>query len=79
MFGDSDALLDLPRDGKAVATGHVTLKSLHVSQFEQLFFNSQDTCLNMIVQARRKRDRHEILIEKVHEKRDRFLNKKKLI
>jgi len=40
MFGDSDALLDLPRDGKAVAVTEVTLKSLHVKQFEQLFFNS---------------------------------------
>lgn len=49
MFGDSDALLDLPRDGKAVAVTIVTLKSLHVKQFEQLFFNSQDTCLQMIV------------------------------
>jgi len=69
MFGDSDALLDLPRDGKAVAMTLVTMKSLHVSQFEQLFFNSQDTCLQMIVQARRKRDRHEVLLEKAQEKR----------
>lgn len=49
MFGDSDSLLDLPRDGKAQAQSLVTLKSLHISHFEQLFFNSQDTCLNMIV------------------------------
>jgi hypothetical protein len=68
MFGDSDALLDLPRDGKAQAQSLVTLKSLHISQFEQLFFNSQDTCLNMIVQARRKRERHEVLLEKAQEK-----------
>lgn len=28
MFGDSDALLNLPRDGKAQAITHLTLKSL---------------------------------------------------
>jgi len=34
MFGDSDSLLDLPRDGKAVAMTHLTLKSLNVRTFE---------------------------------------------
>ena len=34
MFGDSDTLLNLPRDGKALAATIVILKSLHVSQFE---------------------------------------------
>ena len=73
MFGDSDALLDLPRDGKAVAMSLVMLKSLHISQFQQLFFNSQDTCLQMIVQAKRKRDRHELLQEKAKEKKAKSL------
>lgn len=31
MFGDSDVLLDLPRDGKAVAMTHLTLKSFNVN------------------------------------------------
>ena len=30
-FGDSDALLDLPRDGKAIAMTHLNLMSLSVS------------------------------------------------
>ena len=30
-FGDSDALLDLPRDGKAIAMTHLNLMSLSVT------------------------------------------------
>ena len=36
MFGDSDALLDLPRDGKAIAITHLQLYALSVTQFEKL-------------------------------------------
>ena len=36
MFGDSDALLDLPRDGKAIAMTHLNLYALTVEQFENL-------------------------------------------
>ncbi len=68
MFGDSDALLDLPRDGKAQAITTVVLKSLQIKQFEQLFLNSEDTCLQMIVNARKKRDKHLILMEKANER-----------
>jgi hypothetical protein len=73
MFGDSDSLLDLPRDGKAVAMTHLTLKSLNVRQFELFFINSQDTCLSMIVDARRKRDKHLGLINKVDERKRKKL------
>jgi hypothetical protein len=68
MFGDSDALLDLPRDGKAQAITTVVLKSLQIKQFESLFLNSEDTCLQMIVNARKKRDRHLMLMEKANER-----------
>jgi len=68
MFGDSDALLDLPRDGKAQASTSVVLKSLQIKQFEKLFLNSEDTCLQMIVNARKKRDRHLILMDKANER-----------
>lgn len=68
MFGDSDALLDLPRDGKAQAITTVVLKSLQIKQFEKLFLNSEDTCLQMIVNARKKRDRHLMLMEKANER-----------
>jgi CRP-like cAMP-binding protein len=40
MFGDSDALVDLPRDAMAQAIGPLTLKCLNVKQFEELFMNS---------------------------------------
>lgn len=68
MFGDSDALLDLPRDGKAQAITTVVLKSLQIKQFEKLFLNSEDTCLQMIVNARKKRDKHLMLMEKANER-----------
>ena len=64
MFGDSDALLDLPRDGKAVATTNLVLKALNIKHFDSFFANSQDTCFDMIVKARRKRDKHLALIER---------------
>lgn len=72
MFGDSDTLLDLPRDGKAVASTHLLLKSLSVKDFEGVFINSQDTCLDMIVKARKKRDKH---LQRMSEADERKLKK----
>lgn len=58
MFGDSDALLDLPRDSKAITSTHVALKVLQTKDFETLIHDSADTCLKLILEARRKRDLH---------------------
>ena len=69
MFGDQDTLLNLPRDSKAVAMTHLDLKALSMSQFEKLSTQSQETCFRMIVDARKKRDRHLNLIAKVQQKR----------
>jgi CRP-like cAMP-binding protein len=63
-IGDSDALLDLPRDSMAVGVNSLTLRALTTVQFEHLFTNSQDTCLKMIVDARQKRDSHMHAIER---------------
>lgn len=71
MFGDSDALLDLPRDGKAIAITHLSLYALSVDQFENLANSAQQTCLKMIVQARKKRDKHLHLIAKMQERKKR--------
>ena len=71
MFGDSDALLDLPRDGKAIAITHLNLHALSVDQFETLAGTAQETCLKMIVHARQKRDKHLHLIAKMQERKRR--------
>ena len=62
--GDSDVLLDLPRDSMAICVNSVTLRALTSVQFEHLFENSQDTCLSMIVDARVKRDKHMHAVER---------------
>lgn len=67
-FGDQDMLLNLPRDSKAVAITHIHMKALTGDAFGKISQNAQETCLRMIVEARRKRDRHFELIKKMNER-----------
>lgn len=67
-FGDQDMLLNLPRDSKAVAITHLHLKALTSVDFETISQHTQQSCLKMIVQARRKRDKHFALIKKLNER-----------
>ena len=70
-FGDQDMLLNLPRDSKAVAITHLHLKSLTGEMFEKISQKAQETCIKMIVDARRKRDKHFYLIRKLNERLSR--------
>ena len=70
-FGDQDMLLNLPRDSKAVAITHLHLKALDEDDFVKISQNAQETCLRMIVDARKKRDYHFKLIKKLKERIDR--------
>eukprot|EP00347_Sterkiella_histriomuscorum_P022619 403337800 len=69
LFGDSDTLLNLPRDGKAIAMTHLKLMVLRVDQmFEKLFHNQEKNFMAMIFNARRKRNHHLRLIQVANKK-----------
>ena len=70
-FGDQDMLLNLPRDSKAVAITHLHLKALKSEEFANISQHAQQTCLKMIMQARKKRDKHFDLIKKLNERMSR--------
>eukprot|EP00347_Sterkiella_histriomuscorum_P001398 403372187 len=63
LFGDSDSLLNLPRDGKAIAATHVKLMVLKVENiFDKNMENQEINFMRMIFSARRKRDEFKKLI-----------------
>ena len=56
MLGESDTLLDLPRNSKAIAQSNLNMLVLSKSQFENLFQYSKEYCFKMIIESRVTRD-----------------------
>ena len=52
MFGESDTLLDLPRNCKAVAKSNLSMMILTKTSFEKVIKYSQDFCFKMILAAK---------------------------
>eukprot|EP00347_Sterkiella_histriomuscorum_P023172 403335679 len=80
LFGDSDTLLNLPRDGKAIAMTHLKLMVLKVDQmFERTFENQEKNFMEMIFDARKKRNQHLRLIQQANRiaKKQKVLRVKK--
>eukprot|EP00347_Sterkiella_histriomuscorum_P013255 403365416 len=77
FFGDSDTLLNLPRDGKAIAMTHLKMMVLKADHmFEKLFENQEKNFMEMIFNARKKRNHHLRLIQTANRKY-RWLQKKR--
>eukprot|EP00347_Sterkiella_histriomuscorum_P004721 403359363 len=69
FFGDSDTLLNLARDGKAIALTHLKLMVLKIDQmFEKSFENSEKNFMEMIFNARKRRNAHLRLIKTQNKK-----------
>eukprot|EP00347_Sterkiella_histriomuscorum_P012023 403370187 len=69
MFGDCDSLLNLPRVGKAIAQTHLNILILKVDKnFEKSFIKQEKNLLQMILNARKKRNYHLQLIDKANKR-----------
>eukprot|EP00347_Sterkiella_histriomuscorum_P013799 403363320 len=77
FFGDSETLLNLPRDGKAIAMTHLKMMVLKADHmFEKIFENQEKNFMEMIFNARKKRNHHLRLIQTANRKY-RWLQKKR--
>jgi len=73
MLGESDTLLDLPRNSKAIAQSNLSMLVLSKSQFENLFQYSQEYCFKMIIESRLTRD---TLANKMNRLDQKLMNRK---